>query len=181
MRPRVLIADDHHVAADRLRSLLEKSHDVIGVVQDGRQLLAEAPKLQPDVVVLDVCMPVLNGLDAAKQLKQVLPTVKFVFLTMNNDPYLTEAALKLGTVGYVLKSFASRELSAAILEVLQGRSYVRARLRNRNTEGGEATQTQQFSGELPPRQEGSDAVTTRRSSSEEHGRVGLVCWNQQRA
>lgn len=181
MRPRVLIADDHHVAAERLRSLLKKSCDVIGVVQDGRQLLAEAPKLQPEVVVLDVSMPVLNGLDAAKLLKQVLPTVKFVFLTMNNDPYLTEAALKLGAVGYVLKSFASRELPAAIFAVLQGRSYVRAKLRNRNTEGGEATRTQQFSGELPLRQEESDAVTNRRSPSETHGRVGLVCSNQQRA
>ena len=144
-------------------------------------MLAEAPKVQPDVVVLDVSMPVLNGLEAAKQLTQVLPTVKFVFLTMNNDPYLTEAALKLGAVGYVLKSFASRELPAAIFEVLQGRSYVRAKLRNRNTEGGEATRTQQFPGELPPRQEGSDAVTIRTSSSEEHVRVGFVCSNQQRA
>ena len=103
IRARVLIADDHSIVADGLRSVLEKSCDVIGIVQDGRQLLIEAPKLKPDVIVLDIGMPFLNGLDAAERLKPLLPGVKFVFLTMMDDPNLAAAALNLGAVGYVLK------------------------------------------------------------------------------
>lgn len=85
-RPRVLLADDHALVAEALRVLLDKSFDVIGVVADGRALLAEAPKLKPDIVVLDIGMPSLNGLDAAARLKSLLPTVKLVFLTMKDDP-----------------------------------------------------------------------------------------------
>src|SRR5580704_8718621 len=103
IRPRVLIADDHSIVADGLRSLLEKSCDVIGIVGDGRQLLIEAPRLKPDVIVLDIGMPFLNGLDAAERLMPLMPAVKFVFLTMMDDPNLAAAALNLGAVGYVLK------------------------------------------------------------------------------
>src|SRR5579862_9205472 len=102
-RTRVLIADDHSIVAEGLRSILEKRFAVVGIVADGRQLLEEAPKLKPEVVVLDISMPRLNGLDAAEQLKVLLPTVKFVFLTMRDDPNLAAAALELGAIGYVLK------------------------------------------------------------------------------
>jgi len=135
MRPRVLIADDHSVMAQGLRSLLEKQCEVIGVVGDGQQLLLAAPQLKPDVIVLDISMPLLNGLDAAERLKESIPDAKLVFLTMNNDYDLAEAALKLGAVGYVLKSAAASELLRAIFDVLQGKAYVTARLRQRKLEG----------------------------------------------
>jgi DNA-binding NarL/FixJ family response regulator len=129
IRPRVLIADDHSMVAEGLRSILEKSCDVIGIVQHGRELLVEAPRLKPDVIVLDVGMPFLNGLDAAEQLKPVLPNTKLVFLTMNTDPNMAAAALALGPIGYVLKHSAASELLRAVSEVLQGRSYVTPKLR----------------------------------------------------
>src|SRR6516164_8475860 len=131
-RPRVLIADDHSIVAEGLRSVLEKSCEVIGIVQDGRQLLVEAPKLKPDVIVLDIGMPLLNGLDAAEQLQPLLPGVKLVFLTMRDDPNLAAAALDLGAVGYVLKHSAASELLKAVTEVLQGKSYVTPKLRAEN-------------------------------------------------
>jgi DNA-binding NarL/FixJ family response regulator len=129
-RPRVLIADDHGIVAEGLRSLLEKSCEVVGLVQDGRQLLVEAPKLKPDVIVLDISMPLLNGLDAAERLKESVPGTKFVFLTMQDDANLAAAALDLGAVGYVLKYAATSELLKAVSEVLQGRSYVTLKLRS---------------------------------------------------
>jgi DNA-binding NarL/FixJ family response regulator len=118
---------------EALRSLLEeKGHDVVGVVSDGRALLATAPALKPDVVILDVSMPLMNGLDAAERLKQLLPNVKIVFLTMKDDPNLVAAVLSLGPVGYVLKHSAGSELLSAITEVLRGRSYVPPRLKPEN-------------------------------------------------
>jgi DNA-binding NarL/FixJ family response regulator len=130
-RPRVLLADDHSMMAEQLCSLLEKSCEVVGIVQDGQQLLDAAPKLKPDVIVLDVAMPVLNGLDAARQLAHSFPTARFVFLTMQDDAELAAAVLDLGRVGYVLKQFAASELVTAIFEVIQGRSYVTSQLRSK--------------------------------------------------
>lgn len=151
IRPRVLIADDHNIVAEGLRSVLEKSCEVIGIVQDGRQLLVEAPKLKPDVIVLDIGMPLLNGLDAAEQLRPLLPGVKLVFLTMRDDPNLAAAALDLGAVGYVLKHSAASELLKAVTEVLQGKSYVTPKLRAENWAVQEA-RARQFAKELTPRQ-----------------------------
>jgi DNA-binding NarL/FixJ family response regulator len=151
-RPRVLIADDHSVVAEGLRSLLEKKYDVVGMVANGRELLAEAPKLKPDVIVLDIGMPLLNGLDAAARLSSSVPQTKFVFLTMKDDPNLAAAALKLGAVAYVLKHAAASELLKAVSEVLQGRSYVTSKLRAENWAVRDA-RAQQFSKELTPRQQ----------------------------
>jgi DNA-binding NarL/FixJ family response regulator len=151
VRPRVLIADDHSIVAAGLRLVLEKSCDVIGIIQDGRQLLIEAPKLKPDVIVLDIGMPFLNGLDAAERLKPLLPGVKFVFLTMMNDPNLAAAALNLGAVGYVLKESVVSELLKAVSEVLHGKSYVTPRLQAENWAVREA-RAQQLSKGLTPRQ-----------------------------
>ena len=150
-RPRVLLADDHALVAEALRSLLEKSFDVIGVVSDGRALLSEATKMKPDIVVVDVGMPLLNGLDAAQRLKQLLPSVKLVFLTMKDDPNLAAAALNLGAVGYVLKHSASSELIMAMSEVLHGRSYVTPKVQSENW-AVRKVRAQQFSKELTPRQ-----------------------------
>ncbi|HEX3470380.1 MAG TPA: response regulator transcription factor [Silvibacterium sp.] len=151
MRPRVMVADDHRIVAEGLRSLLEKNYDVIGVVHDGRQLLAEAYRLKPDVIVLDIAMPLLNGLDAGARLKSSLPTAKLVFLTMKDDANLAAAALSLGAVGYVLKHTAASELVKAVSEVLQGRSYVTEKLRAENWAVREA-RARQFSKDLTPRQ-----------------------------
>jgi DNA-binding NarL/FixJ family response regulator len=151
-RPRVLIADDHNVVAEGLRSLLEKKYDVVGMVANGRELLAEAPKLKPDVIVLDIGMPLLNGLDAAARLNSSVPQTKLVFLTMKDDPNLAAAALKLGAVAYVLKHAAASELLKAVSEVLQGRSYVTSKLRAENWAVRDA-RAQQFSKELTPRQQ----------------------------
>lgn len=149
--PRVLIADDHAVVAEGLCSILQKSCDVIGIVRDGRELLVEAPKLEPDLIVLDIGMPVLNGLDAAEQLKHFLPKVKFVFLTMKDDPNLAAAALNLGKVGYVLKHSLSSELLHAVSEVLQGNAYVTPRLRSENW-AVQGLRARQVSQDLTPRQ-----------------------------
>jgi len=152
IRSRVLIADDHSVVAEGLRSLLEKKYEVVGIVPDGRELLVQAPELKPDVIVLDIGMPLLNGLDAADRLLSSLPQIKFVFLTMNDDPNLAAAALKLGAVGYVLKHTAASELLKAVSEVLQGRSYVTAKLRTGNWAVREA-RARDFSKELTRRQQ----------------------------
>jgi DNA-binding NarL/FixJ family response regulator len=152
VRPRVLIADDHSVVAEGIRSLLAKRYDVIGIVRDGRELLVEAPKLKPRVIVLDIGMPLLNGLDAAERLRSTLPNVKLVFLTMNDDPNLAAAALNLGAVGYVLKQAAASELLKAVSEVLQGRSYITPKLRAENWAIRDA-RARQFSRELTARQQ----------------------------
>ena len=123
-RPRVLLADDHRLLREAFANLLAPECEVVAAVADGRALLEEAPELQPDVVVLDIAMPLLNGLDAARQLKQMMPEVKMVFLTVNEDPDLAAEAFRTGATGFVLKNSAASELLLAIQEAIQGRSYV---------------------------------------------------------
>lgn len=123
-RPRVLIADDHTLVAESCKKLLEGEFEVVGTVADGRALLRAVPELRPDVAVVDVAMPLLNGLDAGEQLRQTAPQVKLVFLTMNTDADLAAEAFRRGASGYLLKTCAASELSAAIREVLKGKSYV---------------------------------------------------------
>ncbi len=123
-RPRVLLADDHTLLLDAFAKLLEPQCDVVGTVADGRALLAAAEELKPDVVVLDIAMPLLNGLDAGRQLKKALPDVKLIFLTMNQDPAIAAEAFRAGASGYLLKTSAGSELVKAIEEAMSGRSYV---------------------------------------------------------
>jgi DNA-binding NarL/FixJ family response regulator len=123
-RPRILMADDHVMLLEAFKVLLEPDFDVVGTVTDGRALLEEFPRLHPDVVLLDVAMPLLNGLDAGRQLKAQRRSVKLIYLTMNPDPDLAGEALRLGASGYVLKSSAAHELKQAIQEALRGRSYI---------------------------------------------------------
>jgi DNA-binding NarL/FixJ family response regulator len=123
-RPRVLLADDHALLLGAFEKLLAGECDIVGQVSDGRALVAEAEKLKPDVIVLDISMPLLNGLEAGRQIKQKLPDVKLIFLTMNEDPDLAAEAFRSGASGYVLKRSAASELSTAIREASQGRSYV---------------------------------------------------------
>ncbi len=125
MKPRILLADDHKIVLDGLRSLLAPDFDIVGAAADGRQLLQLAQSLQPDVVVADISMPLLNGIDAARQ----LPGVKFVFLTMHPDPSYLLRALQAGALGYVLKHAASEDLTTAIRHAFRGESYVSPGLR----------------------------------------------------
>lgn len=150
-RPRLLIADDHAIFSDALRSYLEKNFDVIGQVQDGRALLDEAARLRPDLVIVDVGMPVLNGLDAARRIKEHTPKVKFIFLTMQDDPHLAAAALELGPIAFVLKHSAGSELLKAIEEVLSGHSYLTPKLRSEDWAEAKA-RAKQFFKDLTSRQ-----------------------------
>ena len=123
-RPRILMADDHLMLLEAFKALLEPDFEVVGTVTDGRALLEEFSRLHPDVVLLDVAMPLLNGLDAGRQLKAQRRSVKLIYLTMNPNPDLAGEALRLGASGYVLKSSAAQELKQAIQEALRGRSYI---------------------------------------------------------
>jgi DNA-binding NarL/FixJ family response regulator len=125
----VLIADDHAVFTEALRRLLQDDYVVLATVTDGRSLLEQTAKLRPQVLIIDIAMPLLNGFDAAKRVLEQSPWVKVVFLTMQQDPRLAAAALKLGPIGFVLKHSAASELLTAISQVLAGKSYVTPKLR----------------------------------------------------
>jgi DNA-binding NarL/FixJ family response regulator len=123
-RPRILIADDHNLIAELCKKLLEAEYDVVGIVSDGRALVRAAIELKPDVVLVDVSMPVLNGLDAGRQVKEILPAVKLVYLTMNPDMEIAAEAFRRGAHGYLLKTCAALEMVLAVRDVLRGKSYV---------------------------------------------------------
>lgn len=123
-KPRVLLADDHALILGAFEKLLAGECDVVGQVGDGRALVTAVEALNPDVVVLDISMPLLNGLEAGRQIKQKSRNVKLVYLTMNEDPDLAAEAFRVGASGYLLKSSAASELTTAIREVAQGRTYI---------------------------------------------------------
>jgi DNA-binding NarL/FixJ family response regulator len=123
-RVKILLADDHVLIAQALSHLLQAEFDVVGTVSDGRALLKTAGERKPDVVVVDIGMPLLNGLDAAEQLKTLHPQIKIIFLTQNREPRFAVEAFRRGASGYLLKDSAASELTLAISEALRGRSYV---------------------------------------------------------
>ena len=123
-RPRVLLADDHTLLLEAFQKLLVDEFDVVGAVSDGRALVAAVATLRPDVVVVDVTMPLLNGIDATRQIKQAQPDTRIIILTMNEDPDLAAAAFRAGASGYLLKRSAASELGTAIREVMKRRSYI---------------------------------------------------------
>jgi len=123
-RPRVLLADDHTLLLDAFQKLLADECDVVGTVTNGRALLTSAVELRPDIVVVDVAMPLLNGIDAARQLKRLLPATRIIILTMNEEPDVAADAFRAGASAYVLKRSAASELITAIREVVKRRSYV---------------------------------------------------------
>ena len=122
--PRVLLADDHHLLLGALEKLLQEDCQIVGRVSDGHALVAAAQQLKPDVIVLDVAMPLLNGLEAGRQIKQVLRSVKLIYVTMNEDPDIAAEAFRAGASAYLLKRSTPVELLTAIREVMLGRSYV---------------------------------------------------------
>lgn len=123
-RTRVLLADDHRMVSEGLRSLLEPEFDLVEIVEDGRQLIEAAERLAPDVIVVDITMPLLNGLDAVEHLRKAGCRARIVFLTMHRDVTYAATALQAGASGFVLKQSASSELLTAIREAMAGRTYI---------------------------------------------------------
>jgi DNA-binding NarL/FixJ family response regulator len=124
MLPRVMVADDHTILAEAFRKLLEPHCEVVGTVSDGRALLETAKQLSPDVIVVDIAMPLMNGLEAGLRLKEQMPAVRLIFLTVNEDAELAAEAMRSGASGYLLKSCAATELIRAIQMAVKGKSYV---------------------------------------------------------
>ena len=123
-KARLLIADDHTLLAEACKDLLQPEFEIVGIVNNGRELLRMGAELKPDVVIVDVAMPQLNGLDAGEQIKRLIPSVKLIFLTMNLDPEVAAEAFRRGASGYVVKNSAAEELVSAIRRVLKGDSYL---------------------------------------------------------
>lgn len=123
-RPRVILADDHTLMLEALKNMLEPEFEVVGSFADGLSLVESAPALNPNVIVLDIGMPNMNGLNAGERLKQLMPTVKLIYLTMNQDPDLAGEAFRLGASAYLLKTSAAAELLQAIREVVRGGYYI---------------------------------------------------------
>jgi DNA-binding NarL/FixJ family response regulator len=122
--PKILIADDHTLVAEACRKLLESEYEVVATVSDGRALVRAVVELRPQLIIVDVAMPLLNGLDAGQQAKELLPSIKIIFLTMNHDADLAAEAFRRGASGYLLKTCAASELAIAVREVLRGKSYL---------------------------------------------------------
>lgn len=123
-RPRVVLGDDHSLILRGIRTLLEEQYEIAGMAEDGKALVEAALRLKPDVVVLDISMPLVNGIDATKEIQRALPETKVVILTMHRNAVYLRKALEAGASGYVLKSGAAEELLTAVGEVLRGRTYV---------------------------------------------------------
>jgi len=121
---RLLIADDHRLVAEAFAKMLQEEFQVVGVVTDGRSLVRAALELKPNVVIVDVSMSQLNGLDAAEQIKRKLPSIKVIFLTMNTDPVFAAEAFRRGASGYVLKHSGAQEFLDAVRKVNEGQSYL---------------------------------------------------------
>jgi len=121
---RVMLADDHTMLVEAFRKLLESQCEIVGTASDGRVLLETAQRLKPEVIIVDIAMPLMNGLEAGLRLKELMPTTKLIFLTMNEDSDLAMEAMRCGASGYLLKSSAASELMHAIQMALKGKSYV---------------------------------------------------------
>jgi DNA-binding NarL/FixJ family response regulator len=119
-----MLADDHKIFVEAIRSLLEPHYDVVAIVADGQSLLEIAPQVKPEVIIIDIDMPSMNGLEAGLRLKKQVPDAKLIFLTMNDDPDLSLEAMRCGASGYLLKSSAAEELFEAIRLALKSKRYV---------------------------------------------------------
>jgi DNA-binding NarL/FixJ family response regulator len=125
MRPtRILLADDHPLIVEGFRNLLESQYEIVGAVTDGKALLEQAANLKPDLILLDITLPQLNGIDAARRIRKILPHTKLLFVTMHVNPAYLNEGLNAGGTGYVLKSSAREEILEAIETVLLGQVYI---------------------------------------------------------
>jgi len=123
-RPRIVLADDHKMVLDALKGVIEPEFEVVGTFGDGLALVEGAPSLNPSVIVLDIQMPTMNGLNAGRRVKQLMPTVRLIYLTMNQDPDMAAEAFRLGASAYLLKNSAATELVQALRQVVRGGSYI---------------------------------------------------------
>jgi len=123
-RSRILLADDHPVIVEAFQALLSPQMNVVGIFFDGRTLVEKAPKLEPDVAVLDIAMPMLNGLEAGRQLRKSVPNIKLIYLTMNEDPEIASEAMRNGASSYLLKKSAAKELFNAIDAAREDRQFI---------------------------------------------------------
>lgn len=154
-KPRLLLADDHELLLDGLKKILEPEFDLIGAVGDGRAAVAAFEELQPDLLLLDIALPLLNGIEAARKVKAASPRARILFVTMQTDRVYVEEAFRAGASGYVLKQAASRELVEAIKAVLRGRFYVSPHISERLAPGvpdPSKDPSRLFGGQLTPRQ-----------------------------
>ena len=152
VRPRVLLADDHTLVAEGFRRLLDTEFEVVGVVSDGRALLTVAAQTKPDVIVVDLGLPLMSGMDAGPELKRLMPLTTLVVVTMNEDPDVARVALRRWASAYLVKKSAGSELIKAVREVLKGRSYVTPKFAQRLMEGFIRDPQPHSTKELTPRQ-----------------------------
>lgn len=175
-RPRILLADDHRILAEGLKTLFSPEFELVGIVEDGRALLEIARKERPDVIVADITMPRLNGLDALVQLKKSNPSVKVVILTMHHEPAYARRALQAGALGYVLKHSAPAELLAAIHAALNDRTYITPSLAGRVIQDYQDSKetSDEPAGRLTPRQrEILQLLAEGKSAKEIGGTLGI--------
>ena len=168
-KARLVIADDHSIVLEAYRQLLEPEYTVVGTASNGQELLAIAPRLSPDVILLDISMPTLNGLDVARQLKAAVPHAKLIFVTMMSEPFYISQAFAMGASAYVLKQSASTELLSALSAALKNQRYVSPQL---SLEVQDAIETpwvkpEGFSSKLTPRQQEVLQLLTKGLSTKE--------------
>ncbi len=132
-KPRIFLADDHAMVVDAFRRLLEHEFNIVGTASDGLELLNSAPNLHPDLVVVDLGLPLLNGVEAGRQLKKLLPQTKILVVTVNEDPAVADAVLDEWASGYLVKKCSGSELVTALRELLTGRSYVTTMISRRSS------------------------------------------------
>jgi DNA-binding NarL/FixJ family response regulator len=151
-KPRIFLADDHAMLLDAFRRLLEHEFNIVGTASDGLELLEAAPKLYPDLVIMDLGLPLLSGLYAGRELKRLLPQTKILVVTVNEDRAVADAVLGEWASGYLLKKNSGSELVKALRELLMGRSYVTAMMSRRPTENFLPSRQAQGEKSLTPRQ-----------------------------
>src|SRR5581483_11885734 len=153
-RPRLLLVDDHELLLDGLRKLLETDFEIVGTAADGRAAVSAFEEFHPDLLLLDIALPLLNGIEAARQIRRTSPSARILFLTMQTDRIYVEEAFRAGAAGYVIKQGGARELVEAIRSVLRGRYYVSPAIASKMGQASPpATDPAQvFGGRLTPRQ-----------------------------
>lgn len=168
-KARIVIADDHSIVLEAYRQLLEPGFEIVGTAENGQALLNIAPGLAPDIIMLDISMPTMNGLDVAKQLRAAVPRAKLIFVTMMSEPFYISQAFELGASGYVLKQSASTELLSALNAALKNQRYISPQL---SLEVQDAIETpwvkpEGFSSKLTPRQQEVLQLLTKGFSTKE--------------
>ena len=168
-KARIVIADDHSIVLEAYRQLLEPEFEVVGTAENGKKLLNIAPGLAPDIIMLDISMPTMNGLDVTKQLRVAVPRAKLIFVTMMSEPFYISQAFELGASGYVLKQSASTELLSALNAALKNQRYISPQLSLEVQDDIETpwVKPEGFSSKLTPRQQEVLQLLTKGLSTKE--------------